>query len=150
MKSVDYRRIMRAALRGAVLTFLKKTDATKGNPIYITFETMYPGVSLPAGVLRQYPNEITVVLEHQFDDLTVRADGFSVTLKFGGVPHHVVVPVNAIIRYFDPTEKFGVDFRDPQLDDADEAPLTPSPPIDSALIPKVEGTVVSLDAFRKK
>lgn len=150
MRAVDYRRIMRAALRGAVLTFLRKADAGDGKPIYITFETHYPGVSLPDAVKKKYPTDITVVLEHQFDDLAVRADGFSVTLKFGKVPHHVVVPVNAIVRYFDPTEKFGVDFRDPHLDDSEPEPELNAalpPPIEP---PKTDGTVVSLDAFRKK
>jgi hypothetical protein len=120
---------------------------------YITFRTDHPGVRMPARLKAQYPHEMTVVLQHQFEALEVDADGFAVTLFFGGVPAHLTVPWLAVTQFADPSVRFGLRF-EPKESEATPAPEATSPetaPDKSARSPAAETPqVVSLDAFRKR
>ena len=145
------------ALRGVVRTALKRAAAPDGLPgdhhFYITFKTRAPGVSGPAEVLAKYPDEMTIVLQHQYDDLAPGETFFSVSLRFGGVPRTLSIPYAAVTRFMDPSVQFLLQFDTPEtpqepphpsdaIDEADQA--APSPPGGD------EPTVVSLDQFRKK
>jgi hypothetical protein len=101
------------ALRGVVRQVL--TDAAKkGLPgehhFFITFDTKAPGVRLSARMREQYPEEMTIVLQHQFWDLKVGDDNFEVGLSFGNVPESLLVPFDAIKSFFDPSIQFGLQF----------------------------------------
>ncbi len=107
--------MVEAALRGVVREALARA-AAKGLPgahhFYITFRTRFPGVALPDYLGQQYPDEMTVVLEHQFWDLDVSEACFSVTLSFQNKPERLVIPFDAITAFADPAVKFGLQFQE--------------------------------------
>src|ERR1700724_498045 len=133
---VDYIRydiIAQAALRGVVRTVLADV-AQKGLPgehhFKITFATVAPGVRLSERMRGQYPDAMTIVLQHQFWDLTVDDDGFEVGLSFGGVPERVGVPFDTVTAFFDPAVQFGFQFETLEqraADDANAAKITEGP-----------------------
>jgi hypothetical protein len=103
------------ALRGVVRRVLM--DAAKnGLPgehhFYISFDTRAEGVRLSPRMLAQYPEEMTVVLQHQFWDLEVTEDGFEVGVSFGGAPERLAVPFAAVKGFFDPSVQFGLQFQE--------------------------------------
>jgi hypothetical protein len=145
------------ALRGVVRAALKRAAAPEGLPgehhFYITFKTQAPGVSGPAEVLAKYPDEMTIVLQHQYDDLAPGETFFSVSLRFGGVPRTLSIPYAAVTRFMDPSVQFLLQFDPPETPreptqptdtDDESASDAPSPPGGD------EPKVVSLDQFRKK
>ena len=110
---IRYDILAQAALRGVVRTVLADV-AKKGLPgehhFKITFATAAPGVRLSERMRGQYPDAMTIVLQHQFWDLTVDDDGFEVGLSFGGVPERLAVPFDAVTAFFDPAVQFGFQF----------------------------------------
>ena len=110
---IRYDILAQEALRGVVRTVL--TDASKkGLPgehhFKITFATPAPGVRLSDRMRAQYPEVMTIVLQHQFWDLVVTDEGFEVGLSFGGVPERLAVPFEAITAFYDPAVEFGFQF----------------------------------------
>jgi hypothetical protein len=121
---------------------------------YLTFRTDHPGTSVPGHLKARYPQEITIVLQHQFEDLQVDrvAQRFVVTLFFGGVPARLVVPFGALVMFHDPQVRFGLRFpvtgaSAPEFEDAAPVDEAPAP---EAEAPPAPAQVVSLDAFRRK
>ncbi len=122
---------------------------------YLTFRTDDPGTVIPARLKTQYPQEMTIVLQHQFWDLVVNdADGrtgtghVSIGLSFGGVPSTLVIPIAAITAFADPHIRFGVRFRYiPPAEPASDPPAPEAPPEEEAATPP---QIVSLDAFRRR
>jgi len=110
---IRYDILTQDALRGVVRTVLEDA-ARNGLPgehhFFIAFDTRSEGVKLSQRMRTQYPEEMTVVLQHQFWDLVVTEEQFEVGLSFGGVPERVVVPFAAIKSFADPAVKFGVQF----------------------------------------
>lgn len=157
---MHYEAMAQDALRGVVKAALKRAAAPGGLPgehhFYVTFKTKAPGVSGPPEVLSKYPDEMTIVLQHQYWDLAPGETFFAVTLKFGGQPKRLSIPYSAVVRFFDPYVQFGLQFEPPEsypditegleaegaeaaADEADHDPDAPPP-----------SKVVSLDQFRKK
>jgi hypothetical protein len=164
---IRYDILAQEALRGVMRTVL--TDAArKGLPgehhFKITFTTTAPGVQLSDRMRAQYPEAMTIILQHQFWDLVVDDDGFEVGLSFGGVPERLVVPFDAITAFFDPAVQFGFQFETIDADAAGKAPAgssaeesrpEPLPSPAAAKEPSADGggggaEVVRLDRFRKK
>jgi hypothetical protein len=165
---IRYDVLARDALRG-VLRRVLIDAAEHGLPgehhFFITFVSTADGVKLSPRLMAQYPEEMTVILQHQFWDLVVTEDRFEVGLSFNGVPERLVVPFSAIKSFFDPSVQFGLQF---ETDAAAEAAETASPAVTAAsalaappaLPPETseeepvktgEGAeVVRLDRFRKK
>ena len=169
---IRYDVLARDALRGVLRRVL--TDAAEhGLPgehhFFITFLSTADGVKLSPRLLAQYPEEMTIILQHQFWDLVVTEDRFEVGLSFGGIPERLVVPFAAIKSFLDPSVQFGLQFEPSEA--ATEAPAAklPAVPAPSALPvaapePAAEGAegaeepaktsegaeVVRLDRFRKK
>lgn len=151
---MHYERLAQDALRGVIRAALERAAEPEGLPgghhFYITFQTRATGVMLPPDVVAKYPEEMTVVLQHQYEDLVVDADQFSIMLRFGGVPKAMTVPYRAITRFFDPSVQFLLQFETVEVieDEVEEAPVEPAtpPPSTGDDGPKV----VSLDQFRKK
>src|SRR5271165_728586 len=110
---IRYDVLAQAALRGVVRTVLADV-AKKGLPgehhFKITFATAAPGVRLSDRMRAQYPEAMTIVLQHQFWDLAVTDDAFEVGLSFGGVPERLAVPFEAITAFYDPAVQFGFQF----------------------------------------
>ena len=167
---IRYDVLARDALRG-VLRRVLSDAATHGLPgehhFFITFLSEAEGVKLSPRLLAQYPEEMTVILQHQFWDLVVFEDRFEVGLSFGGIPERLVVPFSAIKSFFDPSVQFGLQFEPSEGSSetlATAAPASPEPPVLAAPDPASAGEsapdelakpsegaeVVRLDRFRKK
>ena len=164
---IRYDVLARDALRGVLRRVL--TDAAEhGLPgehhFFITFVSTAEGVKLSPRLLAQYPEEMTVILQHQFWDLAVTEDRFEVGLSFGGIPERLVVPFNSIKSFFDPSVQFGL-----QFEPSDTEPETPAVNLPAAAGPSAQpvpaaadddkdepakpsegAEVVRLDRFRKK
>jgi len=110
---IRYDILAQAALRGVVRTVLADV-AKKGLPgdhhFKISFSTTAPGVALSERMRERYPQEMTIVLQYQFWDLTVTEQSFDVGLSFGGVPERVGVPFDAVTAFYDPSVQFGFQF----------------------------------------
>ncbi len=129
-----------------------------GHHFYVTFRTDYPGVAIPPHLKQRFPEEMTIVLQHQFWDLVVdeAAGRFRVGLSFGGVPSTLVVPFAALTAFADPEVQFGLSFKPvvvekadgsspgPEAAEEDAGPESPEPKAEEA------PQVVSLDAFRRR
>jgi hypothetical protein len=159
---IGYEHLMQDALRSVVRAALQEAANPRGLPgkhhFYITFRTHASGVIIPDHLRARYPDEMTIVLEHQFWDLEVYSDRFRVILKFSGQPQPITIPLTAITRFFDPSVKFGLQFEQPHNDEARMASGDdsghPAPRESAAEAPPAQdgdaNSVVSLDAFRKK
>jgi hypothetical protein len=152
---MHYEAMAQDALRGVVKTALKRAAAPDGLPgahhFYITFKTDAPGVSGPPDLLGKYPDEMTIVLQHQYWDLAPGETFFSVTLQFGGQPKRMSVPYAAVTRFYDPSVQFLLQFEPPAV--AEGRPAEADAPKDAApQAPPADGEakIVSLDQFRKK
>jgi hypothetical protein len=165
---IRYDVLAQDALRGVLRKVL--TDAAAhGLPgehhFFITFVSKAEGVKLSQRLLAQYPEEMTIILQHQFWDLIVLEDRFEVGLSFGGIPERLTVPFSAINRFLDPSVKFGLEFNTsdvavPAAETPAAAPApaaVPAPAAESAETaeepppPSAGGAeVVRLDRFRKK
>lgn len=145
---IGYESLMQDALRSVVRAALQTAAGSNGLPgqhhFYLTFRTKAPGVVLSDQLAQRFPDEMTIVLEHQYWDLEVYQDRFRVVLKFGGLPQGVVVPFSAMTRFYDPSVRFGLQFE--TKENAGDVPVEASPPEPAAQ----SGAVVSIDAFRRK
>jgi len=149
---MHYEAMAQDALRGVVKAALKRAAAPEGLPgahhFYITFKTDAAGVSGPQDLLGKYPDEMTIVLQHQYWDLAPGETFFSVTLQFGGQPKRLSIPYAAVTRFYDPSVQFLLQFEAPAAaevkpGEAEEVAATEPPP-------EGEAKIVSLDQFRKK
>src|SRR3990170_1851837 len=117
--TIDYEALAQDAMRGVVRTVLvqaAKTGLPGDHHFYISFDTAASGVVLSKRLKEKYPNEMTIVLQHRFWDLSVQDDGFEVKLTFDGIPERLVVPFAAIRVFFDPSVRYGLQFEDPDAD----------------------------------
>lgn len=155
--TIDYGGLMHQAMRGLIYNVL--TDvADNGLPgvhhFFITFDTMHPEVEIADWLSDRYPGEMTIVIQHQYEDFSVTKDGFSITLSFGNSPEPMFIPYNAIRTFVDPSVEFGLRFETQDDDDmdADEAPMDiiTDEEADAAEAPhQGDAEIVSLDQFRK-
>ena len=164
---IRYDVLARDALRGVLRRVL--SDAAEHglpgeHPFFITFLSKADGVKLSPRLLAQYPEEMTIIMQHQFWDLVVTEDRFEVGLSFGGVPERLVVPFASIKSFFDPSVQFGLQFEPQEM--AGEMPASanlavpPASGLPVATPPAENGgepprgnegaTVVRIDRFRKK
>lgn len=157
-----YDRMVEAALRHVVRDALKEVEI-HGLPgdhhFFISFRTQHPGVVMPEFLRAKYPEEITIVLQYQFYGLDVNDERLQVTLSFNGNHERLVVPLGAITTFADPSVNFALQFQpvdatasdedgdDQDTQEQDDAVETDAPADDE---PREMGTVVKLDAFRKK
>ena len=150
---IDYGNLMHNAMRSLiqdVLTEVKNNGLPGEHHFFITFDTNHAGVEMASWLKDRYPTEITVVMQHWYDDLEVKDDGFSVTLNFGDTPEHLVIPYEAILTFVDPSVEFGLRFETNEEDeDTDEQKPTVSNESNKDDTKKETGQVVSLDNFRK-
>ncbi|QJQ31681.1 hypothetical protein GV829_03855 [Sphingomonas lacunae] len=152
---IPYDEIVQEALRAVVGRVLGEIEAAGGqlpggHHFYITFKTQAPGVDIPAHLIARFPDEMTIVLENRFWDLSVRPDGFSVGLSFNQVGSMLHIPFAAITAFVDPSVDFGLQF---QVDDVEQAPAPHEeaendPPLTRD--PDDGSNVVTVDFGRKK
>ena len=151
-RSIDDGNLMHRAMRGLIQTVLRDV-AENGLPgahhFFITFDTTHPGVAIADWLKSRYPTEMTVVLQHWFENLEVTDEGFSVTLNFGNQPEPLVIPFDAVRTFVDPSVEFGLRF-ETHSDDEDESSEEEEDDGDDDPPPKHDAEVVSLDKFRKQ
>lgn len=157
---IGYDSLTQDAMRGVVRAALTRAATQRGLPgkhhFYITFKTRGAGVVIPDQLIARYPDEMTIVLEHQFWDLEVFPDRFRVILKFSGQPSPIVIPFTALSRFYDPSVRFGLQFETPGAETRMAAGDDIAPPQSAAVgeerapAASAPASVVSLDAFRKK
>ena len=161
--SIDYGNLMHRAMRSLIQEVLSDV-ADNGLPgahhFFITFDTTHPETELAEWLKDRYPSEMTVVMQHWYDNLEVGDTGFGITLNFGDAPEHMFIPYNAIKTFVDPSVEFGLRF-ETQVSEEDEDPTPPDPPRPLRDPSKVktpssksdtngqEAHVVRLDQFRK-
>jgi hypothetical protein len=154
---IGYEALTQAAMRGVVREALRQGCNSNGLPgehhFYLTFRTRAPGVKIADYLIERFPEEMTIVIQHQYWDLEVHDSHFEIILKFSGVPQHLHIPYAAITRFVDPSVNFGLTFESP---DKDASVISPAGEMDApeagSAAPAEEdaGTVVNLDAFRRK
>ncbi len=122
---IRYDLLTQQALRGVVRDVLSEA-AKKGLPgdhhFYVSFDTKAEGVRISERLRGQYPEEMTIILQHQFWDLAVTDNGFEVGLSFGGIPEKLAVPFEAITGFFDPSVQFGLQFEEVSETEAAQSP----------------------------
>ena len=154
MKMIDYGSMMHDAMRGLIKRLLQDiADAGElpgDHHFFITFNTMYAGVLIPDWLLDRYPDEMTIVVQHWFENLNVTDEGFSITLHFGDSPEPLYIPFLALRTFVDPSVEFGLRFEQIEEDapEAAEAPMHENAEADDEI--REDAQVVSLDSFRKQ
>jgi hypothetical protein len=164
---IGYQALTDSALRGVVrdaLRRIEKSGLIGAHHFYLTFKTHADGVDIPDFLKEQYPDEMTIIIQHQYWALKVKEDYFEVTLTFKKLPAPLHIPFNALTAFFDPGVQFGLQFRaegeaqktapapvavpnnppENQAETLEPVAPKPAPPAEKP------GEVVSLDSFRKK
>lgn len=167
---IGYAKIIDQAMRRAVREVLLQVEqgGLPGNHhFYLTFDTRYPGVSIDRELMERYPEDMTIVLQHQFWDFEVTEDYFTVSLSFSGKQKNLVIPFDALTAFADPSIQFGLQFQQTQpvpqsgLPDAESRSALTSDPVppqpgngkESSNTPGIgpDGAeIITLDQFRKK
>jgi len=153
---LHYDAMIENALRDVVHQTMNKVvkDGLPGDHhFYISFTTRYEGVALPPYLKEKYPEEMTIVLQHQFYGLTVDEHSFSVMLSFNNVREKLVIPFAAITTFVDPSVNFALQFQAPTSgpeDGPDGTPPDGDGPGPDKSTPDQSGDVIRLDQFRKK
>jgi hypothetical protein len=161
-----YDQLAQHALRGVVrdaLRMVEKSGLPGEHHFYIAFNTRYPGVDIGERMAQRYPREMTIVIQHQYENLLVKDDHFEVELSFDNISEKLVIPFNAVKGFLDPAVQFGLQFEvvnveaetdtniakpvaARQISSEGDAEAPETEPVSENEGPKV----VSLDAFRKK
>lgn len=156
-RTIDYGNLMHRAMRSLiqdVLNDVAKNGLPGEHHFFITFDTLHPDAEIADWLADRYPGEMTVVIQHWFDNLDVGDDGFAITLNFGDQPEPLYVPYDAILTFVDPSVEFGLRFESQDEDDEEAAQDAPEAPMTEITDDDDEGAkrdaeVVSLDSFRK-
>ncbi|MDG2430509.1 MAG: ClpXP protease specificity-enhancing factor SspB [Paracoccaceae bacterium] len=151
-KAIDYGTLMHKAMRTLIFDVLKDVEQS-GLPgehhFFITFDTTVEGVEISEWLRQRYPEEMTIVIQHWFDGLNVKDDGFDITLNFGDQPESLVVPFLAILTFVDPSVEFGLRFEQNEDDEQPKFSEMEKANDQEKKSSKQKGDVVSLDSFRK-
>ncbi len=166
--TIDYGNLMHRAMRTLikeVLDGIAKDGLPGQHHFFITFDTMHPDVEIADWLSDRYPGDMTIVIQHWFDNLDVTDVGFAITLNFGDNPEPLYIPYDAIVTFVDPSVEFGLRFdstedEDEEMDadvvpleiadhDEDEAPEAPMVEATVEDEPTKDAEIVSLDSFRK-
>jgi hypothetical protein len=150
--TINYAQLMHRAMRGLMIELLDDISES-GLPgehhFFITFDTQVEGVQIADWLRERYPEEMTVVIQHWFENLEVNEEGFGITLNFGDNPEPLYIPWDAISTFVDPSVEFGLRFEAEEDEtDVEESPMVVIEDDDEPK-PKGEAEVVSLDSFRK-
>jgi len=151
-RSIDYGNLMHRAMRGLIQSVLEdvaKNGLPGAHHFFITFDTNHPDVAIADWLRERYPDEMTVVIQHWFENLEVTEDGFSVTLNFGNQPEPLVIPFDAVRTFVDPSVEFGLRFETREEDDEDEDGEEDDDDGDDDPPPH-DAEIVRLDRFRKQ
>jgi len=164
--TIDYGNLMHRAMRTLikeVLSDIAKDGLPGQHHFFITFDTMHPDVEIADWLSDRYPGEMTIVIQHWFDNLDVTDVGFAITLNFGDNPEPLYIPYDAIVTFVDPSVEFGLRFDSNEdedknagtdaevvsIDSAEHEAVPEAPMVEAAEEKPKDADVVSLDSFRK-
>lgn len=145
---INYDSLMEKALKHVVIEALKIAEEeglADKNHFYISFKTNHPDVRMDTALLNQYPEDMTIVLQHQFANLLINEKYFEVDLSFNNVPHTLRIPYEAITYFADPYARFALSFSLDNMSMNEHKDVSPA-----AKASNGGADVVSIDAFRKK
>ncbi len=155
---IDYGRLIDDAMRGIVkkaLKIVQEKGLEGDHHFFITFQTQHPEVMMSDKLMEKYPEEMTIILQHQFWELEVDDKHFSVVLSFDNVQENLTVPFSALTSFADPSVKFGLQFRRPQftakggkVEKEDKKKASKS--AEKSELKAENSNIVTLDSFRKK
>lgn len=140
---IDYDNLVEKALKNVMVDALKiaqEQGLPDDNHFYISFRTDHPQTVVHNLIKSQYPQEMTIVLQHQFSNLKVDNKGFSVTLSFGNAPYDMSIPFDAVTYFGDPSVHFGISFG---------SEIDSNTPSEQKKSLHRNADIVSIDAFRK-
>jgi uncharacterized protein len=151
---IGYDKLVETALRGVAREALRRA-ARDGLPgthhFYLGFRTAAAGIALPGYLSAKFPEEMTIVLQHQFWGLEVGEEGFSVTLSFQGRPERLTIPFAALTSFADPAVDFGLKFETPTTTpDTPALPPATASAVEPPMPERPVADVVTLDKFRKR
>src|SRR6202451_4190980 len=132
---IGYQALTDSALRGVVrdaLRRIEKSGLIGAHHFYLTFKTHFEGVDIPDFLKEQYPDEMTIIIQHQYWALKVKEDYFEVTLTFKKLPAPLHIPFAALTAFFDPGVQFGLQFRGENQTKPTGVPMAPvaeEPPV---------------------
>ena len=162
-QSIEYGNLMHRALRRLiqeVLEDVRDNGLPGDHHFFITFDTRHPDVNIADWLMERYPSDMTVVMQHWYDNLEITDDGFSVTLNFGDAPEPLYIPFESIKTFVDPSVEFGLRFESQSDEDSEDLDdEIDDTTVEELEIPETEveaehaatdADVVSLDSFRKK
>ncbi|OLP61331.1 hypothetical protein BJF93_21400 [Xaviernesmea oryzae] len=166
---IRYDILAQDALRSVIRKVLSEVAATGHLPgdhhFFITFLTNMPGVRISQHLKSRYPEQMTIVVQHQFWELKVTESQFEIGLSFSDTPEKLVIPFNAVRGFYDPSVNFELEFDVASMEELQDAEVTaypaPAENTDTSSEPKAPkpegedgdkkgGSVISLDSFRKK
>jgi hypothetical protein len=150
-RGIDYGNLMHQAMRQLirqVLTDVAENGLPGAHHFFITFDTEVPGVQIADWLRSRYPGEMTIVIQHWFENLMVDDEGFTITLNFGNQPEPLRIPFDALRTFVDPSVEFGLRFETHDSDDEDEEDDAGDEDDTPPSAPR-EAEVVSLDKWRK-
>lgn len=151
-QGIDYGNLMHTAMRGlikTVLTDVSKSGLPGAHHFFITFDTREDGVDIADWLRDRYPEEMTIVMQHWFENLEVGENGFAITLNFGDAPEPLYIPYGAIKTFVDPSVEFGLRFESPDDEDEDDYVAEDLIEVEEEEQAHHDADVVSLDSFRK-
>ena len=158
MEKYNYEFCIEKALKNVIKGILQDTEKeglVADQHFYITFQTNKKNVDIPEYLYDEYPNQMTIILQHQFYDLKVEDNHFSVLLTFKNAPEKITISFDAVVEFIDPSQNFCLKFDPEKISDKKivgqkdlPAPIF-APPKEKMIIPK-DSNIVTLDAFRKQ
>ena len=152
-RSIEYGKLMHRAMCGLIRSVLEDV-AANGLPgahhFFLTFDTNAPGVAIADWLKSRYPKDMTVVIQHWYENLVITDEGFSITLNFGNAPEPLIIPFDSLRTFVDPSVEFGLRFETHDKDDETEEDDDSEETEDDPEPPAPQGQVVSLDKFRKQ
>ncbi|MGR3660808.1 MAG: SspB family protein [Paracoccaceae bacterium] len=157
--TIDYGNLMHRAMRGLIQNVLEDI-AQNGLPgdhhFFITFDTRHPDVKIADWLTDRFPEEMTIVIQHEYEDLTITDEGFSLVLSFGDTPELLVIPYDSLRSFVDPSVEFGLRFEPQKSDSSADKPgvaklkiAEDSDKKSDKKLASSDAEVVSLDSFRK-
>lgn len=156
---IDYGNLMHRAMRGLIQNVLEDV-AQNGLPgdhhFFVAFDTRHPDVKIADWLTDRFPEEMTIVIQHEYEELQANDDGFSLVLSFGDSPELLVIPYDSLRSFVDPSVEFGLRFEPQEADNPNDDPeiaklkIADDPDDKTGEKPdSTDAEVVSLDSFRK-